>query len=143
MDFPGGAANFSKDQLPRANRIADALQTEDYSDTQVLAVLLQTLPRFHNAYDRLSEIDGRVVALPCIYEVAQGIPYEHIDDNVDRPSPDQDYNPNDSIVNPVAAATVRYRVVKSALELKPDVLKGLHTRSQEFPIIRKPLWPHK
>lgn len=126
MDFPGGASNFSKEKLPRAYRIAEGAPATRYSETRVLAVLLQTLPRFHNAYGELAEINGSVVALPSIYEIDQGIPYNPIDNNVDKPDPGRDYGPNDSIVNPVAAAVTMYRVIKSALE-QPGVSREAFT----------------
>ncbi len=134
MDFTGGADNFSEERLPRANRIIanSTMRPEHHSDTQVLAVMLQTLPRFHNAFGKLVERNGDVVALPRTYETEHGITYEHIDDNVDRPSPDRDFQPNDSIINPVAAAVVMYRIVKSALELNPEAMSGVHRRLQSL-----------
>jgi hypothetical protein len=140
MDFVGGAGNFTEERLPRANRIIanSLMRPEHHSDTQVLAVMLQTLPRFHNAFGVLVERNGDVVALPRTHEIEHGITYEHIDDNVDRPSPERDFQPNDSIVNPVAAAVVMYHIVKSALELKPEAMSGVHRRIQSLAKISMP-----
>lgn len=115
MDFPGGADNFSEELLPRANRFAGTMHTEDFSDTHMLAVFLQTLPRFHDAYGKLIEFNGSIVALPRVCKNEAGMVYELIDNNIDRPIWGE-YNANASIVNPLAAAVVMYRVVKSALE---------------------------
>ena len=102
--------------FPRANRIAEQLTTGEYSGTQVLAVLLQTLPRFHPVFGKLVIHEGGVVALPRTGLSDTGESYDTPFDNVDRPSTDKDYYYNESIVNPVAAAVVMYRVVSSALE---------------------------
>lgn len=120
MSFPGGASNFSEERLPRASRCARSMRAEDFSDTQVLAAFLQTLPRFHNHFEQLAEINDSVVALPQVLEYEEGYVIDNIvDDNVDRLG-DGDYGPNASIINPLAAAVVMYRIVKSALE-QPSV----------------------
>jgi hypothetical protein len=134
MDFAGGASNFNEERLPRTNRIIanSTMRPELFSETHGLAVMLQTLPRFHNAFGMLVEHYGDVVAVPRTYEIEHGIAYEPIDDNVDRPSPEHDFRPNDSIVNPVAAAVVMYRIVKSALDLKPDAMIGVDRRQKSL-----------
>ncbi len=66
------------------------------------------LPRYHGSYESLRKRNGEVIAVPK--KQSEPTP------NIDEP-PDPDFPlPNTSILNPLAAAIVQYRVVRAALK---------------------------
>lgn len=74
------------------------------SSTVPLAVSLQLMPRYHGPYQNISETGNQVTAVPKASEYS---------DNVDTP-----YHANSAdstIINPLAAALVQYRVVSYAM----------------------------
>lgn len=71
-------------------------------DTYPLAVGMQVMPRYHGPYYSLDEYNDSVIALAA-YEQ----PLKNVDDVGWM---------NSSMVNPVAAAIIQYRVVKAAMQ---------------------------
>lgn len=86
-------------------------------NTQGLAIGMQLMPRYHGAYGKLKLVGDRVVAVP----VPQ-LSTDDLDVFIGWV--------NDSLVSPVAAAIVQYRVVKAAMERK--VGPGMQERIKEM-----------
>lgn len=104
LDFPGGREAFGESVLPRAHAWVEPRLARRYSDTWYLAVGMQTMPRYHEGYSNLQELDGEVVAVAFLDDITP---------NLDDP---QGRSFNASLVNPLAAAIVQHHVVSAALE---------------------------
>lgn len=76
-----------------------------HGNTYELVVALQTMPRYHGAYIDLKDLgNGRIVASSRKEDITQDVDGACTDDG------------NVSLVNPVGAAIVQFRVVQAALE---------------------------
>ncbi|HUC89904.1 MAG TPA: hypothetical protein VMR45_03815 [Patescibacteria group bacterium] len=83
-----------------------------FNSTYRIAVALNLMPRHHDEYTSLARLDdGRVVATAAQLDSRDLAHYQQTVDSNRTRFPDH----NGSVVNPVAAAIVQYRVVRAAL----------------------------
>lgn len=107
MQFPG-AADEIQAKFPKVTAcLGPAISRffgRNTSSTIPLAVSLQLMPRYHGPYENIEEIGDQVVAIPKIKAYSE---------NVDTPL--HVTAADSTIINPLAAALVQYRVVNYAM----------------------------
>ncbi|HEX3568763.1 MAG TPA: hypothetical protein VHT70_03765 [Candidatus Saccharimonadales bacterium] len=78
-----------------------------------LAVILQTMPQYHESFTGIAMREG-------IAEAVTRLPQTQPCDDIDTPPSAYGSHINPSIVHPLAAAVVQYRVVSAALEARDN-----------------------
>jgi hypothetical protein len=103
--------DLAEEEIPKLQRSADVLANPEnrkglHGNTYELAVALQTLPRYHGRYIGLRKLDDGQI-------IAETLQTDEIVHDIDAAAEE---GGNASLVNPLGAAIVQYRVVQAALE---------------------------